>query len=204
MAITTYAELQTAIANWLSRSDLTDRIPEFIDLAEGYIRTDLYDSQMETRAYATTTAGNNYLGLPTAFRSMRRMQIVNAGVEYLIQQRSPSEMPLYDDGSTDIPKYFTIVGDQFQLWPKPNAAYRVEITYHKDVPSLSDSNTTNWLLTDFPHVYLYAALRHGAIFMFDDAQLVRYTAMYKEAFDQLLAQDQKRRYGSHPLRIKAL
>jgi hypothetical protein len=34
MAIGTYSELQTAVANWLGRDDLTDRIPEFIDLAE--------------------------------------------------------------------------------------------------------------------------------------------------------------------------
>jgi len=37
MAIGTYAELQTAVANWLDRSDLTDRIQEFIDLAEARI-----------------------------------------------------------------------------------------------------------------------------------------------------------------------
>ena len=34
MAIGTYAELQTAVANWLDRGDLTDRIKEFISLAE--------------------------------------------------------------------------------------------------------------------------------------------------------------------------
>ena len=34
MAISTYAELKTSIANWLDRSDLTDVIPDFIALAE--------------------------------------------------------------------------------------------------------------------------------------------------------------------------
>ena len=34
MAITTYAELKTAIANWLNREDLTSVIPDFISLAE--------------------------------------------------------------------------------------------------------------------------------------------------------------------------
>ena len=34
MAINTYSTLQTAVANWLDRDDLTDRIPEFVSLAE--------------------------------------------------------------------------------------------------------------------------------------------------------------------------
>ena len=34
MAISNYTELKTAVANWLDRDDLTDRIPEFIALAE--------------------------------------------------------------------------------------------------------------------------------------------------------------------------
>ena len=37
MAISTYTELQSAVANWLARSDLTSRITEFIALAESRI-----------------------------------------------------------------------------------------------------------------------------------------------------------------------
>lgn len=40
MTITTYsAELRAAVSNWLARSGLADRIPEFIALAEERIRT---------------------------------------------------------------------------------------------------------------------------------------------------------------------
>ena len=34
MAITTYSELKTSIANFLDRDDLTSVIPDFISLAE--------------------------------------------------------------------------------------------------------------------------------------------------------------------------
>ena len=47
MAITIYSELKTAVANFLSRSDLTSRIPEFITLGEDRIGKDLRIRAME-------------------------------------------------------------------------------------------------------------------------------------------------------------
>jgi len=49
MAITTYSELQTAIANWLERDDLTSRITEFISLAESRHRNDVRLRGMQKR-----------------------------------------------------------------------------------------------------------------------------------------------------------
>jgi len=39
--ITTYAELQTSIATWLVRDDLTAIIPDFITLAESKFKRDI-------------------------------------------------------------------------------------------------------------------------------------------------------------------
>ena len=64
MALTTYSELKTAIANWLDRSDLDDRIPEFIQLAEARHRRDFKIRRMETRVTANTIADTEYYSLP--------------------------------------------------------------------------------------------------------------------------------------------
>ena len=50
MAITTYSELKTSIADYLNRSDLTSIIPTFISLAEAQINRDVRTWQMENRA----------------------------------------------------------------------------------------------------------------------------------------------------------
>ena len=47
MAIGTFGELKTAIANFLARSDLTDRIPEFISLAEARMGRELSTRSQE-------------------------------------------------------------------------------------------------------------------------------------------------------------
>ena len=55
MAITTYSELQTAIANFLARDDLTSRIPEYIELAEARMSRELDTRSQEKRATAPSS-----------------------------------------------------------------------------------------------------------------------------------------------------
>ena len=52
MAITTYSELKTSIANWLNRDDLTTQIPDFISLAEENASLLVRHWRMENRATA--------------------------------------------------------------------------------------------------------------------------------------------------------
>ena len=63
MAISTYAELKTAIANFLARDDLTNEIDDFIDLAESRISRELETRLQDTRTTLTTTADNAYVSL---------------------------------------------------------------------------------------------------------------------------------------------
>ena len=73
MALGTYSDLQTSIANWLHRADLSSVIPDFISLCEADFNARLRLSNMETRT--TTTLSDDYLALPTGFRELRRMQL---------------------------------------------------------------------------------------------------------------------------------
>ena len=50
MAITTYAELQTAIGDWLNRADLDQKIPDFIRLAESTLNDVLRQADMVTQS----------------------------------------------------------------------------------------------------------------------------------------------------------
>lgn len=202
MSITTYSELKDAIANWIDRDDLTDRIPEFIELFESSMRPVIFDAQMETRSYSTTVSGDAYLPLPSDFKGMRRMQLSYGGVIYMMEERTPAEFSLLDSGSSGMPSNFTVIGNKFQFHPKPDSTYRIEMTYYRDLPALSDSNDSNWLLADYSNLYLYGALLQAAVYQHDDQQLARYAPLYSDALKNLKAQDQKRRYGAHPLRIR--
>ena len=58
MAINSYSTLQTAVSNWLDRDDLSDRIPEFISLAEATFNRVLRIRAMETTLADTTPSGS--------------------------------------------------------------------------------------------------------------------------------------------------
>ena len=69
MSITTYSELQQAIADWLERADLTARIPDFIALFEATANRRLRLRQQEAVASLTPSAGA--AALPADFLGAR-------------------------------------------------------------------------------------------------------------------------------------
>ena len=73
MSITTYAELQSAVGDWLNRDDLSPVVTSFISLAEARINRDLRHRQQETRS--ALTVGARYVDLPADWLETIRIQI---------------------------------------------------------------------------------------------------------------------------------
>ena len=73
MAITNYTELKSSLADWLNRSDLTSRIPEFISLAEAAFNRNLRTRDMLSRS--TTSTNAQYVALPSDFLEMLNVEL---------------------------------------------------------------------------------------------------------------------------------
>ena len=65
MALTTYDELKSSIADFLDRDDLTTVIPDFITLAETKMNREIRHWRMEKRA--TAVLDTQYSALPNDF-----------------------------------------------------------------------------------------------------------------------------------------
>lgn len=194
MAITTYSELQTAVSNWIARSNFTDRAPEFIALAEAEINDLMRTADMETRATSSTVAGEAYVPVPDNFAGMRRLVITGDSGRPL-----EAVAPQYIDrrflnASSGRPCVYTVEDNQFRFGPTPDGAYGLEISYFKEVPSLSDLNTTNWLLTSHPNVYLFGALKEAAPFLLDDERIAIWETKFQTAISRLQKADQFNRF----------
>lgn len=200
MAITTYAELKTAIANWLARSDLTSEIDDFIDLAEAEYNRDLRIRGMETST--SFTIDSEQEDLPTGFLGVRSFVITSTTNKTILQYMSPFHQFHTQGGSTTgTPRAYSIEGSKFRFSPSPDASYTATLVYYKAITSLSSSNTTNDILTYHPELYLYGSLYHATNFIrgIDPDTVAHWEKLYKVAIETLKEQDQKEKYNGSPL-----
>lgn len=165
MAITTYAELQTAVSNWLERSDLTDRIPEFIALFEALANRDLKVRQMEQRD--TTTISSEFTTLPAAYLDAMAIRLSDGSCSWALDPTPRDVLDTYQS-QTGQPRLFTITGNELQVYPAPDKSYTARLTYLRTIPALSESNPSNWLLALAPDAYLYGTLLQAAPYLMDN------------------------------------
>ena len=201
MAISTYSELNTAVANWLDRDDLTDRIPEFIALCEARFNRLLRIRAMEEKQTASTVAGQRNLALPTGFIQMRNLQI-NASPIVPMQYVTPEIYDrLYGSASTGTPQMYTIISDEIQLGPIPASAQTIEMLFYKKFDALTGLATTNWMIITAPDVYLYGCLLEAEPFIMNDPRVQLWATAFKQAITDIQEQDNKDRHSGSALRV---
>ena len=202
MAITTYAELQTAIGNFLARSDLTDRIPEFISLAEARMSRELNSRSQEKRVTAATISSDEFISLPTDLRKIRLVKL-NTNPIIVLDYAAPTDFyTTYPSSGGGRPKYYTVIGSEIALRPIPDSVYTVELIYGEDIAALSSSNTTNTILTRHPDSYLYGSLSAAYIYLMDEARAAQYDTLFSRAIVEI-NNSNDRAYYSGTLSMKS-
>lgn len=202
MAIATYSDLQSAIANWLNRDDLSSVIPDFIALAEADINRRVRHWRMESRA--TVSASTQYTELPAYFLEPIRLQITGGDFRELelISQSEMSDRRQRNNDTAGVPAFYAITNGTIELYPTPDAAYDIEVYYYSRITDLSDSDTSNWLLEYFPDAYLYTALQHSAVYLAEDQRLAAWAALSTSAIEAINAESDKAKFGGSGSRIK--
>jgi len=202
MAISTFAELKTATANWLDRSDLTDRIPEFIALAEARFNRILRIRDMETVSTSiSTVAGTREYSLPTGFVQMKEFHLTTDPLTPLAYITPEMMTRLWAGSSSGKPEVFTVIADNVRLGPSPDAVYTTSMLYYKTFTALSDDATTNDMLTNNPDVYLYGTLLEAEPFIMNDERVQLWATAFKQAIDDIQNQDNKDRHSGSQLRV---
>ena len=202
MSISSYSELKTAVENWLDRDDLSDRVEEFISLAETRLYRRLMPRAFEERSYTPLVAGQEYYSLPTDFLYQRNVQI-NTNPVNVLKYMTPEQLDKeYPNTGSGVPAAYTIIGNEIQIKPIPSSTDNLEIAYFQKLPALSATNTTNWTLTNAPDLLLYGSLIEAEAYLVNDPRIGIWKAAFDEGLQHVNALEMRARHSGNHLEMR--
>jgi hypothetical protein len=199
-SITDYAGLQSAIIGWSHRSGDTDfknSIPDFITLTEATMQ--LTFKLLEFEEYLSIPVTNG-LGYVPADYSGARSALWDGTTKYPLQYITPELYDARQNISSDVPGFFTMSGSALRV--SPSATGSLVLTYFGKFIPLSDTNTSNSILLNTPACYLYGALHHAYNWLQDDEQMKKYGVLFNAAMDDVIGQDNARKFAGN-LQVRA-
>lgn len=200
MALANYTDLITVAKSFTHRTDLDGEFPGLIALAEAEFNRRIRTREMEIRA--VSTVDEQYFAQPQDFLELRNVQL-NTTPQVSLRYLAPQDIDLQYGARVGKPEAFTFIADQFQLAPIPDGEYEIEIAYYQRIPSLSEAEPTNWLMTSYPDIYLAAVMAQVGWFIQDDNMRNAWTQKLEVSLNSLAAQDRKSRFGGPSMAVRA-
>jgi len=196
VAITNYGELKTALDNWLSRTDLSSRIPEFIALAEDVIAQKLKVRGMETST--DLTVDDQTVGLPTRFKAARRIYLAGDPVRPLLLLTPQVFWTRFLSSQTGRPVAYTIEGENFVFGPTPDISYTGKLLYYQRFAALSADGDTNTILSNYRGLLLFGALIEAEPFLGNDPRTLIWATKFDDLLEAVLLADEQDRFSGAP------
>jgi hypothetical protein len=144
VSLSTYADLQAQIANFLARDDLTAYIPDMITLFEAAASRRLKVRPQETTLSIATTNGVGTL--PTDYLGYRRVTWTGSPITdltYVAPSIFQFDTPYTIAGT---PQEFTIEGSSISMNPQDDTG--LQMVYYQRTAAVSGA--LNWLYTNHP------------------------------------------------------
>jgi len=190
----TYSDLKDRILEYLAEAPTSEYASDadlFIDLAESRFNADLVTRNQQASSSLTPDA-NGEMDLPddyaafdwaTANEGTRKIPLTETSPEWMEDQ--------FPYARSGVAQYITIDGDKIRV--RPVTGSTITFRYYRTIPALSSANTTNWLLTKLPGLYLSASLYEAAQFFNDRENAGRYGSMYDDQLALLRRTDRRER-----------
>ncbi len=192
-AIANYGELRMALSDWIGHRNVATVLPRLVQTAESRLNRELrtrYQLTSGTFTFASGTAN-----LPSDFLEMSDVFGLN-GFQYRSGPVSDAQR----------------VGSQYARYSIAGNVITINgysgsrtYNYYAALPTLTTSSaTTNWLLTRYPDVYLYAVGLEAAKYLQDDNLAARSQQELNEALRSLRADDERARWANGGVRVASL
>src|SRR6188768_2969249 len=187
MAITSYSDLKSSIQSWMyDRSDLATEADDFVALCEAEM-----NQVLRTRRQITITEltldSDSRAALPTDYLEFRRVTALTSPRRTLDLVSPNYRDDTYPYRHSGFPTVFSIDGDGILVLPATTSS--IEFEYYAKIAALTEANQSNWLLEQFPNLYLYGSMKHAAIFIGDVARMQQMGSLFSGLLDALVVSD---------------
>lgn len=191
-----YDWLKARVAEWLHRSDLSDKIPDFIALAEARINRLARVRTMENEVPLTMTVGSRFVALPGGFNVPRGVWLDRS--QPPLTPALPESLPA--SVTTGQPQFWAIDGANLALDRPADQPYPLTLRYSGGF-ILSDGIKNNTLLTNYPDLYLYGSLMESAPYIRDTELITMWQGFFDRAVKEINANESRIRAAA-PLRTE--
>lgn len=199
--ITDYASLQSAIADYLGRSDLTTQITLFINQGESRIYRNLRVAAME-KALSLTVAADGTAAVPADYLEMREAYLLDTNdVPYQPLERATPFWVRQNFNATNNagdPYYYAREGANFIFAPWQSQNTSIAGIYYARLPALSGNNTTNWLTTINPDLIMVAAMLEASTYLADTTAVQYWDARFQSVMQDVQEADKRERLSGSP------
>lgn len=197
--ITTYATLATAVQDYLALTSVgvaSGNLDYLLSEAEEEMNARLRVRRMLTSS-SPTVSSTGVVTLPTDFGGWKRFQIRDGVSEWdleLIAAEQTTDVTRVYTQPNGVPRVLITNGATSQILPFTNSTYTFVALYYARIPQLTAAATTNWVIANYPNVYLYGCLAAAAGFVQDmqPAQASRFDQWAKKfghAIDRINTED---------------
>jgi len=184
-----YGELKAELSDLLFNQRFIARYDRFTRSFEADANSRLRVLPMEASVLLTTVGGD--VALPADYLLWRTVRPTLPGSPPV-----PTFHPPYDELDYVHPAYlppvgrgfdrlFTIEGNTFKVRPVDDRVGAYDFHYYQKIPTLVGNNSnSNWLLTEYPNVYLFGLMVEAA----GDGRNLEMAQLYKARRDEVFAE----------------
>ena len=207
MALASFSDLKSSIADWLARSDLTTQIDDFILLFESDFNRRMRTEEMLSDAVLTTSSTTALVSLPTDFLEMNNLALTDNPKDVTFITTKQLKQIRAGLG-TGRPTSYTLTSSSTSGGAKrilfgraPSGTFTLDLRYYSQLPALGSTNTSNWLLTKAPGTYLYGSLNQALYFMSDSQRRIEVQNSYNGIMADMEAEDERAKAGGAGMRV---
>jgi hypothetical protein len=180
MSLASYSDLLGAIAAYTKRGDTAQYLPTWIALTEATFNRELRHYLGLVRSDVLITQEFN--AAPTDFVALRSARLLDSPYWEVRSLNADQMTELRAEQRNGPIDSISVIGGQLVVNPVPGTTgSNIELLYYQSIPPLSATSPSNWVIANFPDLYLFGVMEQAADFYEDDNQLQKYSARFNDA-----------------------